>query len=257
MDIAANRVRFSGLRVGTGQVATGKSGSTCTVTVGSATVTMQVARDLTIAVGDIVLFARQGSAWWVLQRLYAAAPTPPAPPPPPPDPTPEPPPKPTVTTGRLVCAPVETRSYRTTYGWRTDNDSVYQGQYGGWGNHTGCAFYGSKPRSLAGSTVTSASVTVLRQSGGSFAAVTGTLVKITQATRPAGAPTVSGGTGVTLPAVGKSATLTVPTAYAQAIVDGTVGSLGLYDGDGSPYARTAGKSGWGSAWVLTINWRRG
>jgi len=247
---AAYRVRFAGLRVGTGTVSSGKSGSTCGVVVGSATVTMQVARDLTIAVGDIVLFARQGSAWWVLQRLYAAAPTPPTPPPTPPDPTPEPPPKPTVTTGTLTCSPVETRSWRTTYGWRSDNTSVYQGEYGGWGNHRGCAFYGSKPRSLAGATVTSAKISLARQSGGSFAAVSGNLVLIAEATRPSGTPTVSAGTGITLPKVGASSTITVPAAYAQTLVDGSQGGLGLYQSGGSPYARTAG-------WTLSITWRRG
>jgi hypothetical protein len=251
-DAAANRVRFAGLRVGTGTVATGKSGSTCTVSVGSSTVTMQVARDLTIAVGDIVVFARQGSAWWVLQRLYAAAPTPP----PPPVTPPEPPPKPSTTSGTLQCSPVETRSYRPNFGWRSDNTNVYEGEYGGWGNHKGCAFYGTKPKSLSGATVTSASVSVLRTSGGAYASVTGQLVKITEATRPSGAPTVSGGTSVTLPAVGSSATITVPTAYAQALVDGTVGGLGLYVAGGSPYAITAGTAVWGSAWNLTINWTR-
>lgn len=248
MDIAGVRTSISGIRMSTGTVATTKSGSTCTVVVGDTTVTMQVARDLTVAVGDVVLFARQGSQWWVLQRMFSAAPAAQTN-----DPAPTP--KPAITTGSLVVVPVETRSYRSS-GWRTDNDSVYEGQYGGWGNHTGCAFYGTKPKSLTGATVTSAKVQVKRMSGGDFAAVTGSLVKITQATRPAGAPTVTGGTSVTLPAVGSTSTLTVPTAYAQALVDGTVGGLGLYVGGGSPYARTAGRADWSAAWTLTIGWQR-
>lgn len=249
MDPADIRTSLAGLGALTATATSTVSGSTCTATVGDTTVTVQVARDLTVAADDVLLVLRQGSQWWAVGRLFASAPTPP-------EVDPAPPPKPVTVTGTLVCAPVETRSYRTGYGWRTDNDSVYQGQYGGWGLHTGCAFYGTKPRSLTGATVTGATVGVKRRSGGVYAAVAGTLVKITQATRPAGAPTVSGGQAVTLPAIGATSTLTVPTAYAQALVDGDVGGLGLYDADGSPYARTSGRGSWSAAWTLRIGWSR-
>src|SRR5690606_7960847 len=72
-------------------------------------------------------------------------------------------PKPATTTGRLVVAPVATATYRDGR-WRSDGDpadafDTYQGRYSGssYGRMTGCAFYGSKPRTLAGATVTSAS----------------------------------------------------------------------------------------------------
>lgn len=240
---------LSGLGALTATATSTVSGSTCTAVVGETEVTVQVARDLTVAADDVLLVLRQGTQWWAIARLFAAAPTPP-----PPDPGP--PPKPDIVTGTLVCAPVETRSYRATFGWRTDSDDVYQGEYGGWGLHTGCAFYGSKPRSLTGATVTSATVRVKRRTGGGYFAVAGTLVQITEDTRPSGAPTVTGGSAVTIPAVGAVSTITVPTAYAQDLVDGVTGGLGFYDADGSPYARTAGRSYWSAAWMLTIGWSR-
>lgn len=248
-DTADTRTSTAGLGGVLGTAQSTKSGSTCTVSIGGTTTIVEVARDLTVAIGDVLILMRIGAAWWAVARAYAAAPVAP-----PNDPAP--PPQPASTSGRLVVTPVETASWRTSYGWRTDNDDVYQGQYGGYGLHRGCAFYGTKPRSLAGATVTAASVRVRRESGGSFASVSGTLVKITEATRPGGAPTVTGGQAVTLPAVGSSSTLTVPAAYAQALVDGTVGGLGLYVAGGTPYARTSGRGGWGLAWTLSIDWTR-
>lgn len=249
-DHADTRTSLAGMGALTGTAQTTKSGSTCTVKVGNTTVTVQVARDLTVAVGDVLVLVRLGGAEWVaIARMFAGAPAAPVN-------EPAPQPIPSSVTGTLVLSPVETASYRTTFGWRDDNDDVYQGSYGGWGLHTGCAFYGSAPRSLAGATVTAARVVVQRESGGAFAAVAGNLVKITEATRPGGAPTVSGGTAVTLPAVGADSTLTVPAAYAQALVDGTAGGLGLYQAGGTPYARTSGLGSWSPAWTLTIDWRR-
>lgn len=248
MDIADTRTSTAGLGALTGTATSVKSGSTCAVDVGGTTVTVQVARDLTVAVGDVLLLLRQGSQWWAIARLFTTAPAAVVN-----DPAPIP--RPASTSGALVVAPVETRSWRSS-GWRTDTDDVYQGEYGGWGLHTGCAFYGAKPRSLSGATVTGATVLVQRVRGGAYAAVTGTLVQVAQATRPAGAPTVSSSQAVTLPPVGATSTLTVPTAWAQALVDGTIGGIGLYDADGSPYARTAGRGTWSPAWTLTIGWTR-
>jgi hypothetical protein len=248
VDIAATRTSLAGLGALTGTAATAKSGSTVTCTVGDTTVTVQVARDLSVAAGDVLLLLRQGSQWWAIARLFPAAPAATGS-----DSAPAP--KPSTVHGTLVITPVETRSYRPS-GWRSDNASVYQGEYGGYGNHTGCAFYGSKPSSIAGATVTAASIKVERVTGGAFAGVTGNLVKITESTRPTGAPIVTGGSSISLPKVGSSATLAIPTAYAQALVDGTVGGLGLYESGGSPYARTAGLDDWSAAWTLTMDWSR-
>lgn len=227
---------------------TAKSGSTVTAVVNGTPTVIQVARDLAVAIGDVLLVERIGAQWFALGRMFPTA----APPSPVNEPAPDP--KPAAVSGALVASPVETRSYRGS--WRTDNTDVYQGQYGGWGNHTGAVFYGSKPRSLAGATVTGATIRVQRISAGAYAAQATTMRLMTNATRPAGAPTLtSTGAGPSL-AVGGSTTFTVPTSWAQAMVDGTAGGIAFFDADGSPYVRFAGRGSWSPAFTLTINWTR-
>lgn len=227
--------------------------STVTATVNGVETLVQVARDLTVAAGDVLLVVRVGAQWFAVARYFPAAivdlPSNDRPPDP----------KPVVTTGSLVVSPVETRSYRPTYGWRTDTTDVYQGQYGGWGNHTGCAFYGAKPRSLAGATVTSATVKVRRPggTGSTYAAVGTTMRLMTQATRPGGAPTLTSSTAGPSIKAGADTTFTIPDSWAQAMVDGTAGGIAFFDSDGSPYIIFAGRGSWSPAFTLTINWRRG
>ena len=226
-----------------------KSGSTVTALVNGVNTTVQVARDLTVASGDVLVVQRIGAQWFALVRVWTAAPAAT-------DPEGSPQPKPPVTTGTLVVSPVETRSYRSSYGWR-DSTDVYQGEYGGWGNHIGAVFYGSKPRSLAGATVTGASVRVRRVSGGTYAAQTTTLRLMTQATRPSGSPSLTSSTSGPSLAVGATTnSFTVPTSWVQGMVDGTAGGLAIYESDGSPYVVTAGRGTWSPAWTLTITWRR-
>jgi hypothetical protein len=227
-----------------------KSGGTVTANINGIVTTIRVARDLTVASGDVLLVQRLGAQWWATARVFEAAPgvvetqTPPNP-------------KPSTVTGSLVVAPVETRSYRSSFGWRTDNTDVYQGEYGGWGNHTGCAFYGTKPRSLAGATVTDAKLRVRRVSGGVYAAQGTTMRLMTNATRPAGAPTLTSSTSGPSLAVGATTnSFDVPNSWAQAMVDGTSGGLAFFDSDGSPYVRFAGRSTWSAAFTLTIYWSR-
>lgn len=229
-----------------------KVGSTVTATINGVVVTVQVARDLTVAAGDVLVVQRIGPVWVALQRMYAAATTPDV------DETPPPAPKPTTTTGSLVVTPVETRSYRTTYGWRTDNTSVYQGQYGGWGLHTGAVFYGTKPQSLKGSTVTDAKLRVKRLAGGAYAAQATTMRLMTNKTRPSGTVTLQASTtsGPSLAVGASTTTFDVPTSWAQALVNGTAGGLAFYDADGSPYVQFAGRAEWSSAFTLTIYWSR-
>lgn len=229
-----------------------KSGSTVSATVNDTDVTVQVARDLTVAAGDVLVIQRVGAQWFALGRAYAAATTPAL------DPVvPAPTPKPSVVYGTLIVSPVETRSYRTTYGWRDDNTDVYQGEYGGWGNHTGSVFYGSKPRSLSGATVLSANIKVRRIQAGIYAAQTTTMRLMTNATRPAGTPTLTSTTTGPSLAVGQTDySFDIPTAWAQEMVDGTAGGLAFFIAGGSPYVRFAGRGTWSPAFTLTINWRR-
>ena len=239
--------------VGTGTLlavaASAKAGSTVTASVNGIPTTVEVARDLTVAAGDVLVVQRVGSQWFALGRGYAAAPADVGV-------SPAPNPKPPSTSGRTAFAPVETRSYRNG-GWRSDNDYVYQGQYGGQGNHTGCAFYGNGPRSLAGATVTAAQINVHRRSsGGITAPQTTTMRLVTQRTRPAGAPTLGASTAGPRLGWGGTTTFAVPTSWAQAMVDGTAGALGFFVSSGSPYVIFSGRSDYGPAFTLTINWSR-
>ena len=241
----------TGLGAVTGVAASTVAAGAASITIGEVTVSCLVARGVTLAIGDVVLVHRQGSARWVTSVLYAAAP------PPPPDVNDPPPiPKPVVVTGTLVVAAVETRSYRSGK-WRTDTDDLVQGVTPGQGNSTGCAFYGNKPRSLAGATVTKATIRVQRIRAGDFAARTSTLRLMTQKTRPSGAPTLTSSTSGPSLAVGKTDTaFTIPTSWAQAMVDGTSGGLAVFDGSGDPYIRYSGRSTYGPTFTLTIRWTR-
>src|SRR6187549_1537104 len=209
-------------------------------------------RDVTVAVGDVVYGLRHGQEIIILGRLYGAAPaaieaedtsTPPAP-------------QPETVTGTLIVAPVETRSYRPNWGWRKDNDDVYQGEYTN-GNHTGCAFYGNKPRSIAGATVTSASIRAKRGMGGDYAARQTTLRRITNKTKPSGAPTLIAGEwdGPYLAVNKTDTTISLPVSWGQDLVDGAAGGLAIYESDGSPYVKLEGRGGYSSSFVLTLKWK--
>lgn len=248
-DMAENRTDLTGIGSVIGVAQGAKSGSTVSCIVNGTVTTVQVARDLTVALGDPVIIQKYGGFWVATGRLFAAAPTDPKNPGAPSS-------NPGTATGTLVVAPVETRSRRNG-AWRTDTTQVIQGEYGGAGNHTGCAFYGSAPQSLDGATVSSATIQVRRDSGGLFAAQATTMRLVTESTRPSGAPTLTSSTSGPSLAVGATNnTFAVPTAWAQAFVDGTSGGIGFFDADGSPYVRFAGVGDWSPAFTLTINWTR-
>lgn len=222
---------------------------TLTVNANGVTTVVNNLNHVTAAVGNVIFIQKLGSQWFAV-GAWGAAPAPveiEAPPPP----------KPTTTSGSLVVSPVETRSYRNG-DWRTDNDTVYMGQYGGGGNHTGAVFYGTKPRSLAGATVTSATIRVKRPSGtgSTYGAAGTTLWLMTQRTKPGGAPTLTSSTSGPNIAAGATTTFTIPDSWAQAMIDGTAGGLAFFDADGSPYLKFAGRSEWSATFTLTINWTR-
>lgn len=230
--------------------------ATVTVT-GSTTVTANVNGTATVVnkldhvtavVGDVILVTKVGAQWFTVGKWGTA--------PAAVENEPAPEPKPTVTDGLRVVSPVETRSYRNS-SWRTDNDIVYQGEYGGGGNHTGAVFYGTTPRSLTGATVTSATIKVKRISGGTYAPQATTMRLMTQATKPGGAPTLTSTTSGPSLAVGATTdSFAIPTSWAQAMVDGTAGGLAFFDSDGSPYVKFAGRGDWSPAFTLTINYTR-
>jgi len=248
-DASGSRVSLAGLGSLTGTATTAVVAGLVSVDVAGYVVAAQVLRGVTIAAGDVVLISRQGPVWWVVGRAYTAAPAPPE------ATDPSPPPQPATVEGVLVCQAVSTGSYRGGK-WRTDTDDVLQGVYAGYPTNTGAAFYGDKPRSLAGATVTSARLTCHRIRGGGFAPVAATLRLVTQSVRPAGAPTLTSSTTVPSLAVGTStSTFAVPTAWVQDIVDGTAGGLGVSAAT-TPYIRFRGRSTAAAAFTLAIGWSR-
>lgn len=234
----------------TGTATTASSGATCSVNINGSVVLVQVARDLTIGVGDVVLLHRVGDAYYGCCRLFPAAPEETAPNELLPDPYPS------TYTGRTVIMPVYTGTYRDSV-WLTSTTDTLQGTRGGYGNATGAAFYGSKPGSLAGATVTAATVRLIRQPVGATGAQATILRLVTQTDQPAGAPTLTSTTaGPSLTPGEIVEAYPVPTAWAQAMADGTAGGLALFDGDGSPWVRYAGRGTDPTAWTLTIDWTR-
>jgi hypothetical protein len=232
---------------------TAKSGSTCTANVAGIVTTIEVARDLTVAAGDALLVLKYGgrSQWCAIARLSTAAPADPV------DPVPPPPAPAAPQHGVLSVSAYQTGSYRSG-GWRTDNDDVYQGQYGGQGNHTGAVFYGTKPRSLEGASVVRATIRVWRPDvGGANSAQSTTMRLVTQNKRPGGAPTMTSSTsGPSLRRGQTVGAFEIPASWAQAMVDGTAGGLGFFDASGSPYVILAGRGRSSASFTLAIQWTR-
>lgn len=228
-----------------------KVGTTVTASINGTVVTVQVLRDLPVAAGDVLLVQRMGSEWFAIGRAYPSPPATPAN-----DTAPDP--KPSTVSGRLVVPPVSTGSYRaSTSTWRTDTEDIIQGSYGGYGNHFGAAFYGNLPRSLDGATVTSAKAQIRRQVGGSPGPLATTLALFAESSRPAGAPTVLATTPGPAMATGDlRLSVEILTTWAQQIVDGTAGGIGVYDADGTPYVRLSGRGSWSPAFTLTLFWTR-
>ncbi len=250
-DPAGNNVSLAGMQSGIGVAVGVKSSGLLTVDVGGIQVSMLAARDITFADRDGVAFVRAGNTWVVVARVGTAATVAPEVPTPVP-----PPPKPASVTGYKTFTPIETRSYQATR-WRTDNDDVYQGNFNSNGNHTGCAFYGAAPRSLAGATVTSATVQLSRRASGGLASAQAlTLRLVTETVRPDGAPTLTSSTAGPSMLWGEVETFTIPTAWAQAMIDGTAGGLAVYEADGDPYLILDGRGAYGPSFALTVYYSR-
>jgi len=229
---------------------TAKSGGLATFRVNGTATQVQVARDLTVDIGDVCAVGRIGSQWVAVSRHFLTATVPPE------DNVPAPPAVAPTVTGTLVCPAVETRSWRAA-GWRTDVDDVIQGQYGTNGNHTGVAFYGTTPASITGATVTAATVLLRRAArGGGAGALPLTLRLVTQSTRPAGAPTLGASTAGPVMRWGQLLRYDLPTAWGQELVDGTAGGLAVYEADGSPYLIMDGRAAFGASCTVTIDWQR-
>ena len=124
-------------------------------------------------------------------------------------------------------------SYGDTYrsskynNWKKDG-TVRQGDYG-YGDCTGCWFFGTAFSELKGKTISKVQITISRQSGGSYAAV-GLVVRThNHSGRPSGAPTLSSSSYGTLSlATNSTGTLTITNAdVLNGISNGTVKGFGI------------------------------
>lgn len=226
-----------------------KTGSRVPVVVDGIEVQVECARDLTVASGDVLFIARFGSQWFAIGRGYTNAVGAF-------DGDPPPPPVPAALRGLTVLRPIETRTYRSIGGWQTANTQVTQGKMGKI-NHTGVAFYGDKPNTLEGVVVTRATMRLRRyRGGGKNTAGTATLHQVTQKTRPSGAPTLGSSTdGPNLKWNGRG-TAELPVSWGQALVDGTMGGIAVYQADGTPFIIYSGRGDWSPAFTISLTWSR-
>jgi hypothetical protein len=248
MDFAGLRVPDNSLIVR--GIAQGGVSGTKTVTVkfdGNDTTCLAL-RDITTAAGDIVIGLRLPGQIIIIGRLFASAPSAPD------EGSVIPPIEGYSRTGTTVFQPVETRSYRSS-GWRSDTDDLLQSDWGG-DDYIGAAFYAGAMRSLAGATVTRVTIKLKRVSGGSSGDRAPIFRQVTESTKPSGAPTLTGSTQ-TGPSLGENETdtFTLPDSWGQALVDGTIGGLGIKD-TGGVHVRLAGRSRWSPSMTLSIEWER-
>lgn len=227
------------------------------------TIKCRATRSVTIGVGDVILALRTGKELVVVESLHAAAPTAD---PSETDSTYPPNPWASVQNGSSVVYPVKTRTYRETLGWRDDTFDLLQGKHGSY-NHTGCAFYGDRTKSLLGVEVLSASIKVKRDPGSTWSPSnkTSTLRRFEEKTLTR--DMVKDKTAVTFiddsitgPRLrpSESQTFALPAAWAQAFADGTAGGIAIHTTNPSvePRARLEGMDDWSPAMALTMTWRR-
>ena len=124
-------------------------------------------------------------------------------------------------------------SYGDTYrssvynNWKKDG-TARQGDYG-YGDCTGCWFFGTAFAELKGKTISKVQITITRNSGGSYSAV-GLVVRThNYSSRPSGAPTLSSSSYGTLSlATGATGTLTITnSAVLNGISNGTIKGFGI------------------------------
>lgn len=226
-----------------------KSGGMCATDINGTRVNVRVPSDLAPAIFDILIVAKVGSDWMAFGRVGSGGVGT--------VPTSDSTPLPTLPFGTLTVLPVETRSYRVGKGWRTDTLDVIQGKYGGQ-QHQGTVFFGTKPKSLEGATVTAATVSIRSRKVGKQPTIATTMRLVTEAKRPSGAPTLTSTTTGPNLKPGKTTTFALPTSWAQAFVDGTAGGIAFATSSALPtsYHVLAGRGVWSAAFTLIIKWKK-
>lgn len=142
----------------------------------------------------------------------------------------------TDTTTAPSTSTTKTMTIKSTYGdtyrssvynnWKKDG-TVRQGDYG-YGDCTGCWFFGTAFSELKGKTISKVQITITRQRGGKYAAV-GLAVKAhNYSARPSGAPTLGTSCGTLSLATGSTGTLTITNSdVLNGIKNGTIKGFGI------------------------------
>ena len=141
------------------------------------------------------------------------------------------------TTTAPVISTTKTITIKSSYGdtyrssvynsWKKDG-TARQGDYG-YGDCTGCWFFGTAFSELKGKTISKVQITITRQRGGKYAAVGLAVRTHNYSARPSGAPTLSSSSYGTLSlATGATGTLTITnSAVLNGISNGTIKGFGI------------------------------
>ena len=155
----------------------------------------------------------------------------------------------TTTTKTTTATSTYTSNYGDTYrstvynNWKKDN-TCRQGDWG-YGDCTGCWFFGTQFADLKGKTITKVTIKISRQSGGSSASVEHKLWMHNHATRPSGSPTLTSGWSQTFNlATNNSTTITITNSTVlNAIKNGTCKGFAIrHTYDSSHYSVCSGSA---------------
>ena len=116
------------------------------------------------------------------------------------------------TTTKTVTYTGTANTYRSTVYNNWKNDSTARQGTWGYGNCTGCWFFGDSFEEIASKNVTKVVITFTRQSGGYNSAVTHNLYTHNYESKPSGAPTLGTSLGSVSVAVGATGTLTITSS---------------------------------------------
>ena len=142
----------------------------------------------------------------------------------------------TDTTTAPTTSTTKTMTIKSTYGdtyrssvynsWKKDG-TVRQGDYG-YGDCTGCWFFGTAFSELKGKTISKVQITIKRQTGGTSAPVEHKLWMHGHTGRPSGAPTLTSGWSQLSLATNATGTLTITdSAVLNGIKNGTIKGFGI------------------------------
>lgn len=131
-----------------------------------------------------------------------------------------------------------TKSWRSSYGWRSDNSYIYQGEFGGYGNHIGFIYF---PASTIRGAISSAKIHSVqlhlqrRGSGGSSSAQKIYLYGHSHSTSGGGTALSKSYGIVGSYAWGESKTISIPAQVGVDLQSGVIQGLAIHSSSGSPY----------------------